>query len=716
MKRSFSLFVLMISLSTQIFAQSPFGTGKILNQNIGQIGDENVIVASESGFGFFDFFPSAQQLLQDYNYDIYVPDDYDGTEEYGLVVFINSGNNGGFKDQWLPVLDDKKLIWISGDDIGNSIFINIRMGVGMAAALRMQELFNIDTNRIYTSGNSGGARMAHNLAFIYPETFIGAMPSCGGSYIREVAQDYETQNPDDHYEAILDYPSDYLDYLLPFDQRFANMTSYNDFREGDIMNIYHNGSEQDGLKGKFLETAGNHCATTTAHFLDAINFVEHPFITVIEENFDGTTDIPFKMTNAGLANSFNLQMGHNMEHIAQIQSEDLFLWDDPMGAIFETSVQINANNFNMNTNFHLGFWSMNEPTDYCGFIGNQLEDGQPAILLTMDFTDAQPTLMLLVENPAQPDMEVLFTSTFSDWDINTPLAIKYHLWDEELRVELGAHLLAPTFTETGVRLLDDMRSIRIRWNDIATDFWEDSAWEDGAFLTLFSEKNEIDQAAANMLINRVELITANTDIGVEIPQTSSSLTANICTGDSYEFNDEMLSDAGLYEATFVNAQGCDSIVTLDLIIDPLPLVTISETNGTISADMDFESYQWYHNDVLLDDETEANINPSENGNYYVEVTDVNGCHNTSNIINFMVTSIATLESYGITVSPNPTARSLIINTNGVTFKSDLFDLSGKRIMSNLKAVNDLSNLANGTYLLKLQIEADILMVKVQKVD
>ncbi|MGK0391857.1 MAG: hypothetical protein ACI94Y_004624, partial [Maribacter sp.] len=341
MKKSYTLLSLFICFSIYLSAQpSPFGTGQITDQNIGQLDDPSVVVPSVSGYGFNGFFPDAQESLQDYNYDIYVPEDYDGTEEYGLVVFINSSNNGGFKSQWQPVLDDRKLIWIAGDDIGNPIFINIRMGVGMSAALRMQELFNIDTDRIYTSGNSGGARMAHNLAFIYPETFKGAMPSCGGSYIRQVDQDYETQQPDGNYEAIVNYPADYIDYLLPFDQRFANMTSYDDFREGDIMNIYHNGSEEDGLKGKFLETTGGHCSTTTEHFLDALNFVEHPFLEVIQENFDGITELPFVVDNAVLANSSSsLLMTHDADNFAQIQSKDLFLWDDPMGAILETSIQ-----------------------------------------------------------------------------------------------------------------------------------------------------------------------------------------------------------------------------------------------------------------------------------------------------------------------------------------------------------------------------------------
>lgn len=563
-KLFFFLFLLNTNLSAQV---SPFGTGETNNQNIGQLDDASVVIPSESGNGFINFFPDAQQLLQDYNFDIYVPDDYDGSEPYGLITYVNSGNNGGFKGQWESVLDDKKLIWIAGDNIGNPIYINIRMGVAMAAVLRMQELFNIDTDRIYTSGNSGGARMAHNLAFIYPETFKGALPNCGGSYIREVDQDYETQNPDSHYELILDYPADYLDYLLPFEQRFANMTSYDDFREGDIMNIYHNGSEQDGLKGKFFETEGGHCSTTTQHFLDAVNFVEHPFLEVIQEDFTGATSSYFNTINADLTNGSGIELEHSTSDLAQIQSKDLFLWNDPMGAILETAIQLDSDDFNMNTSYHLGIWSMENPNNYCGFVGTQLTDEIPAILLSIDFVDAQPTLFVEVNNPSQTGTELLFTSTFSDWEIGEPLAIKYHLWDQELRIELGAHLSTPTSIASGVKLLDDSRSIRILWNDLANNFWADAAWSGGAFLTSTSEKNVSTDPASNLIVNEVELITADIDITTETPNTSIETEASICQGEIYLFNNENLVETGTYFATLTNAVGCDSLVTLNLTVN-----------------------------------------------------------------------------------------------------------------------------------------------------
>ncbi len=684
--------------------ESPFGTGTISNQNIGMLDDASVVQSSPSGYGFNDFFPDAQTLLQDYNFDLYIPDDYDGSEAYGLVVFINSGNNGGVMSQWIDVLDDRKLIWVSGDQIGNPIFINIRMGVGMAAALRMQEIFNIDSNRIYTSGNSGGARMAHNLAFIYPETFKGAMPSCGGSYIRQVDQDYETQEPDGNYEAILNYPSDYIDYLLPFDQRFANMTSFNDFREGDIMNIYHNGSEVDGLKGKFLETAGSHCATTTAHFLDALNFVEHPFIEVIQDDFDGTSESSFILSDAFLAdNTSDLVLNHNVNDMAQAQSKDLFLWNDPMGAILETAVQMYPGGNAMNTRFRMGIWSMTEDGAYCGFEGNGLKDGLPTLLLEIDFDEGQPTLTIRIENPSQPDMDILFASTFTDWELGNPLPIKYHLWDEEWRIELGAHLESPSTSIGGVRLLDDNRSVRIRWNDISTDFWNPSDWQNGAFITLNTEKIDGAAQAANLFVNKMELITADINVPTEIPVLTGMESAAICEGESYEFNNESLLESGTFTAMIVAENGCDSLVTLDLTVHPLPVVSITENNNIITADAGFQTYQWYFNGVVVDGATTASLEVENSGAYHVGVTDDNGCSNISESIDFINTSTTILADWDARVYPNPSQDVLFIDWNESSFEAELFDISGRSVMKGMASMNDVSHLGKGVYVLRIQV-------------
>ena len=51
----------------------------------------------------------------------------------------------------------------------------------------------------------------------------------------------------------------------------------------------------------------------------------------------------------------------------------------------------------------------------------------------------------------------------------------------------------------------------------------------------------------------------------------SSVNATITEGESYSFNGQNLTTAGTYTATLQNAAGCDSVVTLNLTVNPAPV-------------------------------------------------------------------------------------------------------------------------------------------------
>ncbi len=61
------------------------------------------------------------------------------------------------------------------------------------------------------------------------------------------------------------------------------------------------------------------------------------------------------------------------------------------------------------------------------------------------------------------------------------------------------------------------------------------------------------------------------------PRANSSLSATICEGEVYEFGERQLSEAGVYQEAFPGSNGCDSIVTLNLRVNPISRSRISET-------------------------------------------------------------------------------------------------------------------------------------------
>lgn len=91
-----------------------------------------------------------------------------------------------------------------------------------------------------------------------------------------------------------------------------------------------------------------------------------------------------------------------------------------------------------------------------------------------------------------------------------------------------------------------------------------------------------------------------------LPVLDLTVNVAICTGESYEFNDESLTDAGTYSATFTGPNGCDSTVTL--ILDVLPV-----QNTALSATICDGSVYEFNGDALSDAGTYTAVLAGENG-------------------------------------------------------------------------------------------------------
>jgi hypothetical protein len=70
--------------------------------------------------------------------------------------------------------------------------------------------------------------------------------------------------------------------------------------------------------------------------------------------------------------------------------------------------------------------------------------------------------------------------------------------------------------------------------------------------------------------------TATVNITVNIP-SSSTITDTICSGNVYAFGGQSLSASGTYYDTLVNALGCDSVVTLNLTVSSPSTYTYADT-------------------------------------------------------------------------------------------------------------------------------------------
>jgi predicted esterase len=104
-----------------------------------------------------------------------VPKTYDPTKPAGAMVFVGFAEWGGGKRTWTPVLEEQNLIWIGLIGGGDKKPLNERMLKAILAQAVLAKDYNINSERYYLFGYSGGAHVAAILATTKPETFKGAL-------------------------------------------------------------------------------------------------------------------------------------------------------------------------------------------------------------------------------------------------------------------------------------------------------------------------------------------------------------------------------------------------------------------------------------------------------------------------------------------------------------------------------------------------------------
>jgi hypothetical protein len=201
---------------------------------------------------------------------------------------------------------------------------------------------------------------------------------------------------------------------------------------------------------------------------------------------------------------------------------------------------------------------------------------------------------------------------------------------------------------------------------------------------------------------------------LNVTQTSSStISAKICADSTFVFNGNAITTQGIYNDTLLNSLGCDSIVTLQLIVDD-PQVSWSNIADTTYTNNNVQ--------ILVGGTPFGGTysGTGVSGNYFYPDVAGNGIHEiTYSFINSTgctgtakkyfavgISSIKnTLRKKYIEVFPNPVVDFLFIKNNQHTAaKFELYDAAGKKVFSADSLKNDttridMSQFQRGIYFL-----------------
>ena len=124
-------------------------------------------------------FIAADEIV---SWSIYVPESYDPDRPAGLFVYISPTQMGWMPRNWRDVIDEKDLIWIGANGSGNETIIGRRMLLAVIAPELMGRDYNIDQDRVYLSGFSGGGKVASMVAIDFARVFDGALYIGGAEF------------------------------------------------------------------------------------------------------------------------------------------------------------------------------------------------------------------------------------------------------------------------------------------------------------------------------------------------------------------------------------------------------------------------------------------------------------------------------------------------------------------------------------------------------
>lgn len=170
-------------------------------------------------------------------------------------------------------------------------------------------------------------------------------------------------------------------------------------------------------------------------------------------------------------------------------------------------------------------------------------------------------------------------------------------------------------------------------------------------------------------------------------------------------NNLWVSTAGNYSLEFENLseQCMGATDTFSVVENPLPMPTISISNGELVTQT-FASYEWYYEGGAISGANNMTLEPQQNGDYEVLVTDVNGCTNTSPVYTVMFADVVSEDGIEFNMLPNPASGYTIFNTNSnEPVRISIYNLNGELIeMTQFKhqLMLDVSDLSEGAYLVQ----------------
>jgi hypothetical protein len=185
---------IIFTLFTLIFFSGLYASDKKGSYRIEAAGIDSKYFEEQIGpLSYFEPKPDKDGIITHENegapvsWEVYVPENYDPAKPAGILSYINAGDGGKVPGKWRSLMDKHNLIWIGANKSGNFVsgskkkpYYNYwRHVLSIKGVQMIKEAYNIDEDRVFLSGMSGGGRVSSLLITSRPDIYKGAIYNCG---------------------------------------------------------------------------------------------------------------------------------------------------------------------------------------------------------------------------------------------------------------------------------------------------------------------------------------------------------------------------------------------------------------------------------------------------------------------------------------------------------------------------------------------------------
>jgi len=191
---------------------------------------------------------------------------------------------------------------------------------------------------------------------------------------------------------------------------------------------------------------------------------------------------------------------------------------------------------------------------------------------------------------------------------------------------------------------------------------------------------------------------------------STEIIETACGSYTWAVDSNVYTQSGIYTSTLNTANGCDSIVWLDLTINNVD-TSLLVSGSSITATATEATFQWLdciNNYSTISGETDSVFIAAANGEYAVEITDLN-CIDTSRCVVINSVGISAFSSsFEPIIYPNPTLSNVIIDFKQTISEGSIaiLDAYGKQVVTEkfkqtLLVEMKTNRLAAGIYFIRI---------------